>query len=216
MGVSSQSDAWWTLAHKQKRYSAHIDPSEVLVHCKLTQVHMPRGSTIKSDTLYGVTCQLPLLREEFGIATLTFHSDLRRRAASRRALPCPSSFTCDRWRYVCTLRVLMMRMFVRCSCIRWLYRGSSRCCRTLVNTCFRQQSLPRLGPFTWPCWWRSTATCRSAGRTTHLVDAASRRQGCTCSPSPFCPSSTTCLASSSLTSHNARSVRRYVIKWLKS
>jgi len=34
---------------------------------------------------------MPLLREEFGIATLTFHSDLRRRAASRRALPCPSS-----------------------------------------------------------------------------------------------------------------------------
>jgi len=34
-----------------------------------------------------------LLREEFGIATLTFHSDLRRRAASRRALPYPSSFT---------------------------------------------------------------------------------------------------------------------------
>jgi len=32
-----------------------------------------------------------LLREEFGIARLTFHSDLRRRAASRRALPCPSS-----------------------------------------------------------------------------------------------------------------------------
>ena len=52
---------------------------------------MPRGSTIESDTVFGVTCQLPLLREEFGIATLTFHLDLRRRAASRRALPCPSS-----------------------------------------------------------------------------------------------------------------------------
>jgi len=51
------------LAHKQKRYSAHIDPPEVLVHCKLTQVHMPRGSTIESDTVFGVTCQLPLLRE---------------------------------------------------------------------------------------------------------------------------------------------------------
>jgi len=61
---------------------------------KLTQVHMPRGSTIESDTVFGVTCQLPLLREEFGIATLTFHSDLQRRAASRRALPCPSSFLC--------------------------------------------------------------------------------------------------------------------------
>jgi len=30
--------------------------------------------------------------EEFRISKLTFHSDLRRRAASRRALPCPSSF----------------------------------------------------------------------------------------------------------------------------
>ena len=91
-GVSSQTDAWWTLVHKQKRYSAHTDPPEVLVHCKLTQVHIPRGSTIESDTVFGVICQLPLLREEFGIATLTFHSDLRRRAASRRALPCPSSW----------------------------------------------------------------------------------------------------------------------------
>jgi len=49
------------------------------------------GSTIESDTVFVVICQLPLLREEFGIATLTFHSDLRRRAASRRSLPCPSS-----------------------------------------------------------------------------------------------------------------------------
>jgi len=35
---------------------------------------------------------LALLREEFRISKLTLHSDLRRRAASRRALPCPSSF----------------------------------------------------------------------------------------------------------------------------
>jgi len=45
-----------------------------------------------AEFLVGVTCQLPLLREEFAIATLTFHSDLRRRAASRRVLPCPSSY----------------------------------------------------------------------------------------------------------------------------
>ena len=38
----------------RKRYSAHIDPTEVLVHCKLTQVHMPRGSTIDCDTVFGV------------------------------------------------------------------------------------------------------------------------------------------------------------------
>jgi len=35
---------------------------------------------------------LALLREEFRISKLTFHSDLRRRAASRLALPCQSSY----------------------------------------------------------------------------------------------------------------------------
>jgi len=39
---------------------------------------------------------LPLLREEFALLKLILHSELRGRAASRRALPCPSSFTCDR------------------------------------------------------------------------------------------------------------------------
>ena len=34
---------------------------------------------------------LPLLREEFGLLKLILHSKLRRRAASRRALPCPSN-----------------------------------------------------------------------------------------------------------------------------
>ena len=57
--------------------------------------HMPRGSAIENNIVFGVICQLPLLREEFEIATLTFHSDLRRRAASRRALPCPSSNLSD-------------------------------------------------------------------------------------------------------------------------
>jgi len=32
-----------------------------------------------------------LLLEEFGLLKLILHSKLRRRAASRRALPCPSS-----------------------------------------------------------------------------------------------------------------------------
>ena len=41
--------------------------------------------------LFGLIHQLPLLRVEFRIPKVTFHSDLRRRAASRRALPCPSS-----------------------------------------------------------------------------------------------------------------------------
>jgi len=34
----------WTLVHKRKSYSAHIGPPELLVYCKLTQVHTPRGS----------------------------------------------------------------------------------------------------------------------------------------------------------------------------
>ena len=35
---------------------------------------------------------LPLLQEEFRLLKLILHSELRRRAASRRALPCPFSF----------------------------------------------------------------------------------------------------------------------------
>jgi len=31
----------------QKSYSAHIDTTEVLEHCKLTQVHMPSGCRIQ-------------------------------------------------------------------------------------------------------------------------------------------------------------------------
>ena len=38
----------------------------------------------ENDTVFGVIYQLPLLREEFRIPKLAFHTDLRRRAASRR------------------------------------------------------------------------------------------------------------------------------------
>ena len=34
------------LVHKQKSYSAHIDLPKLHVHCKLAQVHTPRGSMI--------------------------------------------------------------------------------------------------------------------------------------------------------------------------
>jgi len=78
------------LVHKQKSYSAHIDTPKVLVHCKLTQVHTPRGSGYR----FGVICQLPLLRREFRLPKLTFHSDTRRRAASRRALSHSSIYIC--------------------------------------------------------------------------------------------------------------------------
>jgi len=60
----------------------------VLVHSKLTQFHMPCGSRARFS---GVIRQVALLREEFRIPKLTFHSELRRGAASRLALPCTSS-----------------------------------------------------------------------------------------------------------------------------
>jgi len=41
--------------------------------------------------LFGLIRQLSLLREEFRQPKLILHSELRRRAASRRALPSPSS-----------------------------------------------------------------------------------------------------------------------------
>ena len=41
--------------------------------------------------------RLTLLREEFRLPELILHSDLRRRAASRLALPCPSSWFLFSW-----------------------------------------------------------------------------------------------------------------------
>jgi len=49
-----------------------------------------------AELLVKVNCQLPLLREEFSLSKLAFHSDLRRRAASRRALPHTSSLLLSR------------------------------------------------------------------------------------------------------------------------
>ena len=67
-----------------KSYSAHIDKPELPVYCKLMQVHMPRGS-------FRGHSPAAMLREEFRLSKLTFHSDLRYLAASRRALPRTSS-----------------------------------------------------------------------------------------------------------------------------
>ena len=55
-------------------YSAHIDLPELHVHRKLTQVHTP--CTWFKDTVYVVIRQRLLLRVEFRIPKLTFHSDL--------------------------------------------------------------------------------------------------------------------------------------------
>ena len=59
-------------------YNAHIESPSA-----------PRRRPITAScTAVGL---LPLLREEFRLFKLILHSELRRRAASRRALPCPSS-----------------------------------------------------------------------------------------------------------------------------
>jgi len=65
--------------------------ARILIHTKCSHTVSWRKS-ICQVVLFGVIHQLPLLREEFRIHKLTFHSDLRRRAASRRALPYPSSY----------------------------------------------------------------------------------------------------------------------------
>jgi len=57
---------------------------------------------------------LALLREEFRISKLTFHSDLRRWAASRLALPCPSSFLSI---IITVVTVFMLSACVYCDCV---------------------------------------------------------------------------------------------------
>ena len=89
MGISSPNfysrresrDELWST--NKKSYCAHTDTPEVLVRCKLMHVHTPRGSRIQF---------LESFAREFRISKFTLYSDLRRRAASRRALPCPSSY----------------------------------------------------------------------------------------------------------------------------
>ena len=80
------------MAHKQKRYSALIDPPEVLVHCKLTQVHMPR-TWFFDRKRYSFWSYLPAAIAARGIwnSYIDFPLGLAGRAASRRAPPCPSS-----------------------------------------------------------------------------------------------------------------------------
>jgi len=60
-----------------------------------------RGAAINHRCAVGL---LPLLREEFWLLKLILHSELRRRAASRRALPCPSSYL---WAMINTLSSLL-------------------------------------------------------------------------------------------------------------
>ena len=91
VGISSPKFSRWRgeLWSTNKRgMGTNIDTADVLVHCKLTQFHVPRGSRAR---FFGVIRQVALLGEVFRIPKLTFHSELRRRAASCLALPCTSS-----------------------------------------------------------------------------------------------------------------------------
>jgi len=78
--------AMWRTSSTNKKVIVHI-----LIHPNYSYTVSWRKS-ICHVVLFGVIHQLPLLREEFRLPKLTFHSDLRRRAASRRALPRTSSF----------------------------------------------------------------------------------------------------------------------------
>jgi len=84
---------------------------------------------------------LPLLREQFRLLQLILHLELRRRAASRRALPCPSSliynlktakvtylaFFCDIRRPITYWpRERVLNGYERCSC--------SCCCYQIFNS----------------------------------------------------------------------------------
>jgi len=73
--------------------------ARILIHPNCSYTVSWRKS-IRHVVVFGVIHQLPLLREEFRLNKLTFHSDLRRRAASRRALPRTSSlfYGIFRWR----------------------------------------------------------------------------------------------------------------------
>jgi len=67
--------------------------AQILTHPKCSYIVSWRKSIRHVVLGYNFWSRLlALLREEFRISKLTFHSDLRRRAASRLALPCPSSF----------------------------------------------------------------------------------------------------------------------------
>jgi len=78
VGRKKLGELWST---NEEVLGAHIHPPEVRFQCKLAQ--FLRDYKIR-----------PLLRDEFR-PKLTFHSDLRRRAASRLALPCTSSLLLD-------------------------------------------------------------------------------------------------------------------------
>jgi len=96
-------------------------------------------------TVYVVIRHLPLLREEFRIPKLTFHSDLWRLAASRLALPCTSSFCC-----------LLLSECIMSS----IHRFSN--CWVFCIYCGHYSSYHRLNGSSSPVL---TATCLSYGRS---------------------------------------------------
>ena len=90
--------------------------ARILIHPNCSYVSW--RNSICQVVLFGVIHQLPLLREEFRLSKLskfTLHSDLRRQAASRLALPCPSSWQCRGIQ--CAVVVVVKQMWT--NAVRW-------------------------------------------------------------------------------------------------
>ena len=92
-------------------------------HIETPSAPRPRPITARC-TAVGL---LPFLREEFRLFKLILHSELRRRAASRRALPCPSSVKCVFQSLVILLRVVLM-LHILCSWINRILVAKAKSC----------------------------------------------------------------------------------------
>jgi len=106
-------------------FGPHIDPREVLVHYSygtaLSHWSLHRPVTYRWTVLrsFGVIRQLPLLRVEFRLPKLILHSDLRRRAASRRALPRTSSYDKIACPFVDCIRIIAYDSSVMFATLCW-------------------------------------------------------------------------------------------------
>ena len=85
------------MVHKQK-LEVQGKARRVAARCRNSECSRPIARRRRSDQCAAPPANqrcavglLPLVREEFRLLTFILHSELRRRAASRRALPCPSS-----------------------------------------------------------------------------------------------------------------------------
>ena len=116
------SPATWGLGQAGMSYSVQNRSknvwAQILTHPKCSYTVSWRKSIRHVVLGYSFWSRLLALpREEFWISKLTFHSDLRRRAASHLALPCPSSLYF--WFYV--------KQLAAC-CVKSSHQVHSRLC----------------------------------------------------------------------------------------